>query len=87
MSEKKSFEEFTKKILEQDDEEIPDVVNAAAEVLSIYEKTHGTEATFKMVEMTILDEIKNDDGKDPGYVEYLTKFLHELKREIGHKSN
>lgn len=87
MSEKKTFEAFTNKILSEDDEEIPDAIKTSAETLSIYEKRFGTEATFKMVEKTVEDEIRNDDGSDPGYVEYLLKFLHEMKTELGRKRN
>ncbi len=83
----KKFADFAKKKLTEKGEEIPDVVRVAARALEDYEKTFGTEAVYKLVEKTCMEEIEKDGSTDKGYAEYLLNFLHEMKREAALQSS
>lgn len=83
----KKFADFAQKKLTESGEEIPDVIRAAAKELEAYEQAFGTEAVYKLVEKTCMEEMSKDGNTDPGYAEYLLNFLHEMKRESAKQSS
>lgn len=83
----KKFADFAQKKLTEAGNEIPDVIRVAAAALEDYEKMFGTEAVYKLVEKTCMEEIEKDGKTDPGYAEYLLSFLHEMKREAAKQSS
>lgn len=75
--------EMVLKRAQEDLDQVPDSVQSAVESLSVFEETYGREATIKLIESTVVEEIQRTDEADRGYVVLLMSLLADIKSATG----